>query len=270
MIAPARRSNAEYSDYGYGEFLPGERIGRPLGRGPGRAILRGLVILIVLGGGWALVDGKAAVPKWLLDEIVAAYSSWEWSIPKRIEQRPSAALTVAPNGAGPAARQPIGSAPAPQSPEPDTTALLDVPPRPVVTTVPPVPATGEAAPVPGEVPGAPLPPPTVDPTDPYQRRAEAVGLHPQLSRVLLARLSDADYRNAGIAIATAVSRTPDHGVLVWPRQRTPEQALFQVRFVAGAAPGCRRYVVTVTKDRWLTTAPPMEKCGAELRRQPRD
>jgi hypothetical protein len=37
--------------------------------------------------------------------------------------------------------------------------------------------------------------------------------------------------------------------------------LFQVRFVAGAAPGCRRYVVTVTKDGWLTTALPMEKCG---------
>jgi hypothetical protein len=88
--------------------------------------------------------------------------------------------------------------------------------------------------------------------------------------VLLARLSEADYRNAGIAIATAVSQTPDRGVLVWPRQRTPDQALFKVHFVAGAAPGCRRYVVSVTKDGWLTTAPPMEKCGAEVRRQPRD
>ena len=273
MIAPARRSNARYSafdadeHYGYGEFVPGERIGRPLGRGPGKAILRGLVILIVLGGGWALVDGRATLPKWLLDDIVAAYSSWEWNIPKRIEQPP---LAAAPTGVGPAVRQPIGPAPAPRSPEPDTTAVLDVPPRPVVTTVPPAAATGEAAPVPGEAPGVPLPPPTVDPTDPYQRRAEAVGLHPQLSRVLLARLSEADYRNAGIAIATAVSQTPDHGVLVWPRQRTPDQALFKVHFVAGAAPGCRRYVVSVTKDGWLTTAPPMEKCGAEVRRQPRD
>ena len=268
MIFPARRSNAraEYSAFD-GEFLPGERIGPPLGRGPGRAVLRGLIILIVLGGGWALVDGQVAVPKWLLSEIVAAYSSWDWSIPKRIEQPPSAALA-----AGPAAKLPIGSsAPAPQPPVSDATAaLLDVPPRPVVTTVPPAAATGEAAPVTGEVPGAPLPPPIVDPSDPYQRRAEAVGLHPQLSRVLLARLTPADYRNAGIAIETAVSQTPDHGVLVWPRQRTPDQALFQVRFVAGAAPGCRRYVVSVTKDGWLTTAPPMEKCGAQRRRQARD
>src|SRR5215468_8921344 len=118
MIAPARRSSAQAAynafdtdeHYGYGEFLPGERIGRPLGRGPGRAVLRGLIILIVLGGGWALVDGQVAVPKWLLSEIVAAYSSWDWSIPKRIEQPPSAALA-----AGPAAKLPIGSsAPAPQ------------------------------------------------------------------------------------------------------------------------------------------------------------
>jgi hypothetical protein len=275
MIAPARRSSAraDYSDehYGYDEFLPGERIGPPLGRGPGRALLRGLVILIVLGGGWALVDAQSDLPKWLLSEIVATYSSWEWSIPKRIE-RPAPAAFANASGPGPAATQPTGSAPAPLSPAPETTgSLLDVPPRPVVTTVPPVAATGEAA-ASGtdEIPGAPLPPPTVDPTDPYQRRAEAVGLHPQLSRVLLARLSPTDYRNAGIAIETAVSQTPDHGVLVWPRQRTPDQALFQVRFVAGAAPGCRRYVVSVTKDGWLTTAPPMEKCSAQPRRQARD
>jgi hypothetical protein len=94
-------------------------------------------------------------------------------------------------------------------------------------------------------------------------RAEAVGLHPDLSRVLLARLSPTDYRNAGIAIQTAVAETPDSAVFVWPRQRKPELALFQVRFVPGAAPGCRRYVVTVTKDGWLTTALPMEKCGSQ-------
>jgi hypothetical protein len=279
MIAPARRSTAraEYSafdaDEHYGEFLPGERIGPPLGRGPGRAVLRGLIILIVLGGGWVLVDAQTALPNWLLSQIAAAYSSLEWGLPKRIEPTTSAALaTVPPAGAGPAAKQPIGSAAAPLAPVTEATAaLLDVPPRPVVTTVPPAAATGEAAPaVTGEDPGAPLPPPTVDPADPYQRRAEAVGLHPQLSRVLLARLSPTDYRNAGIAIETAVSQTPDNAVHVWPRQRTPEQALFQVRFVAGAAPGCRRYVVSVTKDGWLTTAPPMEKCGTQARRQPRD
>jgi hypothetical protein len=91
----------------------------------------------------------------------------------------------------------------------------------------------------------------------------AVGLHPDLSRVLLARLSPTDYRNAGIAIQTALAETSDSAVFVWPRQRKPELALFQVRFVPGAAPSCRRYVVAVTKDGWLTTAPPMEKCGSQ-------
>jgi len=100
-------------------------------------------------------------------------------------------------------------------------------------------------------------------------RAAAVGLHPDLSRVVLARLSPADYRNAGVAIKTAVAETPDGAVFVWPRQRKPELALFQVRFVAGAAPGCRRYVVTITKDGWLTTAMPMERCGSALAGRPR-
>jgi hypothetical protein len=91
------------------------------------------------------------------------------------------------------------------------------------------PASTEAA-------AQPLPPAIADPADPYQMRAVAVGLHPDLSRVLLARLSPTDYRNAGIAIQTAMAETPDSGVFVWPHQRKPELALFQVRFVPGAAP----------------------------------
>ncbi len=123
---------------------------------------------------------------------------------------------------------------------------------------------------PDEPQAQPLPPPAADPTDPYSLRAEAVGLHPDLSRVLLARLSPTDYRNAGIAIKTALAETPDGAVFVWPRQRKPQLALFKVHFVPGAPPGCRRYVVTVTKDGWLTTALPMEKCGPQSGRPRRD
>ena len=57
--------------------------------------------------------------------------------------------------------------------------------------------------------------------------------------------------------------SPDDAVFVWPKQRKPELALFQVHFVPGAAPDCRRYVVTVTKDAWSTTALPMERCGVK-------
>ena len=133
-----------------------------------------------------------------------------------------------------------------------------VPPEPLIT------ASIETAPADKAPSVAPLAPPKADLTDPYQRRASAVGLHPDLSRALLTRLSPADFRNAGVAIETAVAKTPDAGTFVWPPQRRPEQALFQVRFVPGAAPDCRRYVVTVTKDRWSTTALPMERCGAKL------
>ena len=110
----------------------------------------------------------------------------------------------------------------------------------------------------------PLPPLRVDPANPYQKRAVAVGLHPDLSRVLLAKLSAADYRNAAYAVDTAVAKTANEAVFVWPRQRKPEQALFRVHFVKGAAAECRRYVVTVVKDGWTTTALPMERCGAQL------
>ena len=121
-----------------------------------------------------------------------------------------------------------------------------------------LPETGEAARPEAER----LPIPEVDPADPYQRRAASVGLHPGLSRVLLQRMSPVDYENADIAIRQALKK-PDNAVVIWPRQRTPELALFRVHFVLGAAPGCRRYVVTITKDGWTTTALPMENCGSQ-------
>ena len=72
-----------------------------------------------------------------------------------------------------------------------------------------------------------------------------------------------DFQNAGVAIQKALVETADDAILVWPRQRKPELALFQIYFVPGAAPDCRRYVVTVTKDTWNTTALPMERCGVK-------
>jgi hypothetical protein len=93
-------------------------------------------------------------------------------------------------------------------------------------------------------------------------RAAAVGLHPQLPRDLLQRLSPADYRNAGIAVQTAVAEAPEGQVFVYPRDRRPDLATYQVRMLPAVHPECRRYVVTVTKDGWSTTAPPMENCEA--------
>lgn len=100
--------------------------------------------------------------------------------------------------------------------------------------------------------------------DPLRKRAEAAGLHPDLSRAVLSRLTPTDYRNAAYAIGKAIKTVPNNGEFIWPHQRKAGMALFTVHFVQGAGRDCRRYVVTVTKDRWTSTALPMEKCGVKV------
>jgi hypothetical protein len=257
MRASARRSPPPipYDDdpYGPGELLAGERLGPPLVRRGRKALLRGLLLLGMLGGGaWALIGEPATWAPWLLGKIDAISAALERNSgpPPRTA---SAMVTTARNHPTETPTKPAAIEPPPAILQPPATQS---PAPPAVAAIPPA-ATGADDPAP-----TPLEPPSIDPSDVYQVRALAVGLHPGLSRVLLARLSPDDYRNAGIAIQRAVAGTPDTGVFVWPQQRKPELALFHVRFVPGAAPDCRRYVVTVTKDGWLTTALPMEKCGA--------
>ena len=75
-------------------------------------------------------------------------------------------------------------------------------------------------------------------------------------------MSEADFKNAGLAIDRAMKGATDGKVYAWPKNGAGGQiALFEVRFVRAAMPECRRYVVTVTKDRWATTTPPMERCA---------
>ena len=239
-------------DYAHAEFLPGERIGPPLARSGRKAMLRsGILILIVLAGVWAVRGDHAILQEWL--SAVATTIR-----PARTEPATKpAALDALPSiPQQPASNKTSGT--------PDAAAATPV--EPPQTTAPLPPATAVAE----ETQAPPLPPPKVDPADPLQKRAAAVGLNPDLSHVLLARLSPTDFRNAGIAIKTALAESPDGAVFVWPRQRKPELALFEVHFVAGAAPDCRRYVVTVTKDGWLTTALPMEKCGSHPDRPRRE
>jgi hypothetical protein len=266
MTVPARHASAKSSayrdieleddcddDFDSREFYSGERVCPPPSALGGNGGLKAIIaILIALGGAWPLLGYPTTWQGWRSAVVAAVSASMD---PKAPESTVSAAAAVSPPvppaltelaTKSPAAnpQPPVSSESAPAKPEasPTTTVAIAVedPPSPL------------------------LPPPVVELTDPYQKRAAAVGLHPNLSRVLLARLSPTDYRNAGIAIQRAVAGTPDTGVFVWPQQRKPELALFQVRFVPGAAPHCRRYVVTVTKDRWSTTALPMEKCGSKL------
>jgi hypothetical protein len=270
MRAPARHSTANTlrealdaaeEDYPHLRLSPGERIVQAPAATGRKAMLRGVIILITLGGGWALIGGQATWPGWLLAEIAALPALMESKAPQPVAPtRPTVATNDAPM-MQPAALDATPLPLPPQDPNKspaasDAAARSPTPPL-AANILPPTTARVD------EPAQEPLPPPAADPADPYQVRAVAVGLHPDLSRVLLARLSPTDYRNAGIAIQTAVAETPDTAVFVWPRQRKPELALFQVRFVPGAAPGCRRYVVSVTKDGWLTTALPMERCGRQ-------
>ena len=272
MATPARHSTArgayhafdDGEDYAQWDLLPGERIGPAPARRRGRAMLWSVVVILIALGGWAMSSGQATWPAWLPADIAAVLASMDRKEPRPAE--PAAPAVVAP--------------PLRIEPTPRTAAFDPAPPTPLP------PAPGKAAPNPaaaeklaapslttGALPPAsrslvdppfpPLRPAIADPADPYQMRAAAVGLHPELSRALLARLSPTDYRNAGIAIQTALAETSERAVFVWPHQRKPELARFQVRFVPGAASGCRRYVVTVAKDGWLTTALPMEKCGSQ-------
>jgi hypothetical protein len=211
----------------------------------GKVIVRGIIVLIMFGGGWVLLVDQSGWREWLLAKIAAVSSSLDNWASDTVPRAPVVAISSRAKPEPPRPPPAEIDSPAPAAP-PLTTGALQA------ATAPPASKPYEA------------PPDTMaDPADPYQMRAEAVGLHPGLSRVLLTRLSLTDYRNAGIAIRTAVAETPDSGVFAWPRQREPELALFQVRFVRGSASGCRRYVVTITKDRWLTTALPMEKCGPQ-------
>jgi hypothetical protein len=243
-------------DFGPGDALPGERIGPPVARTGRKLLWRGALLLVLLIGGWVLIGQRPSLQSWLsaqFETLLRLYGEARdggRSMPTAANV-PAPVAVPLPTDPGPTIRSVAREAPALPLPaarsEPDTSAAT------------------QRVNAPAAAPPEALPPAREEPADPYQVRAEAVGLHPGLSRVLLMRLSAADYHNAGVAIRTALKETPDRGALVWPRQRTPELAVFRVHFVPGAAPGCRRYVVTITKDNWSTTALPMERCGTEAR-----
>jgi hypothetical protein len=240
------------------DFFPGERIGVPLANRRARVVFKFGVLCLAVASGWALATGRVTLPDWVSFKTVSALleskpksePAIEKKEPPPVQPLTSSDVGNAPGeGAGTPVAPVAATAGAPETQAPETEAA----------------DTDEA-----KVPvAAPLPPPKADPADPYQTRALAVGLHPDLSRVLLKRLTAADYRNAGTAIQTALAETADDALFTWPKTRKPDLAQFEVHFVPGATKECRRYVVTVAKDGWSTTALPMEKCGADLPRRRR-
>jgi hypothetical protein len=268
MLAPARHADAQdfahdafdFQDrYVPAELHSGDRICPAPDACSGNGLLRAyFFIFVVLAGGWMLFDAQSVRQIWTsATAAIAPFASY--SAPAQNVSAPAPASSTAGTNAAPTpavadsapAIQPLNSrevtiAPsasdeAPQSQSADSSTSD---------------SDGHAQAQDQEN----------EHLTPDQTRASQVGLNPGLSPVILAQLSRTDYRNAAIAIRTALAKTPDGEVFVWPHQRNPELALFRVRFVAGAAPDCRRYVVTITKHRWSTTALPMEKCGSAGRR----
>jgi len=286
--------------FAFDEITP-ERVCPPPHRSRMAAVLRGILfLLVIVGVGWVLVVDRASWSEWLTAAfnqsnglIEQARAPSEPQAPSELNEavtrfakssvpsfdQPSSEPVVPEKQALPETEQSPPStdiaaeAPKEQKAPKEEEGPKEVESREIVT----INATeseedeteevSETASLPrsaGERESsrpARLPPPRVDPDDPYQKRAISVGLHPGLSRVLLERMSPTDYRNAGIAIQRALGNPDNSATVIWPRQRSPEEALFRVRFVPGAPQGCRRYVVTITKDGWTTTAPPMESCG---------
>ncbi|MFM9939313.1 MAG: hypothetical protein ACKVP7_07445 [Hyphomicrobiaceae bacterium] len=231
-------------DDGTGFVLgPRDRVGPPLVKRGRRRVVRALAFSLVVGGGtWAWFEGHLAWVGPLIGQLTSV-----------IEAPPL-----------PSTGTPTQSALMPPLPvlallEPAAWQLPNVPAIERREAVPAPRAEPEPAPSPEPLP-AYAPPPASAP-DPLLRRAEAAGLHPGISRTLLARLTADDFRNAEAAIGKALAETPEDGALEWPRTKSSRLAQFRVHFVPGAGERCRRYVVEIAKDGWLTTAPPMERCG---------
>jgi hypothetical protein len=244
-------------DHDSSEFEPGwevdaaDRAGPPIVDRRRRRVVRLIFVMVLLAGtGWLWREGRLDGLAPVLQHVAQTLGSLavqrsppagseRAAVPPPIEARDIAARPPAP--------------PSPPAPERSPDPAAATPPAATEEAV----AAADAA---AANPPAPLPavPPA---TDALGRRAEAVGLHPELSRALLARLSEEDYRNAAVAIKTALAETPDEATLEWPARASARQARFRILFVVGAPDRCRRYVVEIAKDGWLTTAPPLERCG---------
>lgn len=227
---------------------PAERAGPPLRR-RSKAGRRGLFVgTVLIAGAWFFVasdpgsSGLLASATSLLDDVVAQARD----IASRTSQE-EAAVDLA---ASSAQTEPDGGL-----------ALLPIAP-PLEQETPPV---AEEAPATESLGAAysETAEPAEDTKDasPKRKRAIAAGLGPDLPNVLLTRLSKDDLKNAEYAITTALAKTAEDARFSWPPKPSKQQALFEVRFVAGASAGCRRYIVTVTKDRWTSTSAALERCG---------
>lgn len=284
MSQPASHASAirSYSSQAGWDVSPDDRIGSPLGRRRGRILFRSFAVLALTGSGWVIYQNpKVAKDVAQVWASAAMETSLRWFNQTTREARatPQPAAGVETREAAPQIVVSVAPSAKPELPaKSGSIEILPLTPKAPAAAKPEAgkaePKSATAAASPPALPPATVPAastgytaaPQLSPTtDPLLKQAEAVGLHPDLSTVVLKQLSPTDFRNAGMAIQKALAEIADNDALLWPRQRKASEALFKVHFVAGvdasSGPDCRRYVVTIAKDGWRTTALPMEVCG---------
>jgi hypothetical protein len=249
---PASQTERRRSDWEL--ELGNDRFERRPRRKRSKAHLRGLFLLSVFGAGWLVLGDQTALQQWwpTISQAARQASDLLSSPADTAQQYANADATGGPLVRELRVVKQETVRTDYDKPESGTSDKLAVAPV-MIATLPPV---QEA-----KTPSKPVTP--APKAHAYREHARRVGLHPQLSGVLLSRLSKTDFKNARHAIATALSKTPDEASFTWPKTRKKGLAIFKVHFVPGAAKRCRRYVVTIEKTRWLTTALPMEKCGIQ-------
>lgn len=262
MYSRASRSTDAFPSYELGDvlsraeepdaFYAGEPISTPP-RKRGNPVRKFyLFLFVVLAAGAGVTHYSAPLQQWIasVQQIIATEMAAKQPAPP-VEPAPASDVATAENSS------PLAPTPPPET---HSQSLPEV-------VIAEAPGAGTASPAwetNTDAAAANTSSPPATPADPYRKRAEAAGLHPDLSRALLAHLTATDYRNAAFAIDKALKTVPDDGNYAWPRSGKGGVAVFNVHFVPGAGRDCRRYVVTVTKDRWTTTAFPMERCGVKL------
>jgi surface antigen len=242
-------------EFGSDPFYAGDPVCPQNARGIEVVPYTTLFLLLALAVGCAFATDATTRQEWTskLERMASSLTTPEQSTPVPETQPAKDVASVETPG--------VGSLPPPAAPA--AVAIEQPLPEVTVSNAPgDKPESDPGTPAKTNVSDAYAPPKVS--TDPYRKKAEAVGLHPDLSRAVLKRLTPADYRNAAYAIQKAVKTVPDDKDFTWPRARKPGLAVFNVHFVQGGARDCRRYVVTITKDRWTSTALPMEKCGVKV------
>ena len=171
------------------DFYPGEPIAGPVRQ---RSRIRTVSYIVMLGiSGWGMMQTSAVWRPWL-DKGVAIVSAEL----KRRQATNQAAATAAAITPPPATvpLEPLSMAK--DVAEVAGTALNPPGAEPVAqpgtteATASPTATDAAVETPPQNSEPAPLPEPQIDPGDPYQKRAAAIGLHPQLSRALLSSFSD--------------------------------------------------------------------------------